>query len=458
MTTPQRRRNGRPPSQGASLSRAAILAVALTVAGTAGAQVRIPFPPVDTLVERPSGWQPVPPTKPSVAASFAGTKSFAGRTCLTADPEAKFRALPPALRTLSNREMLGQLLVVSFSGKTVDDAGVRATARAIARSDIGGVLYFRHNVGTAEDVRAVNHLFQSANPFLPAMIAVDQEGGTVMRIKPSEGAPSTPSAETIAAGSLSAALDAYGDMADALADLGFTVNFGPVVDLLVNEDNPVIARFGRSYGADPDKVRRYANTFIRAHHDAGIATALKHFPGHGSSTADSHERAINLDPTWSRTELIPFRDLIDDRAASMVMVGHLERQGLSGPGGLPASLSPIAIREFLRETLCFDGIVVSDDLAMQAVSSSWDAAEAVQLMIEAGGDIALLSLAGDPIAGVERILDTLAARADEDPPFADQVRHAFARVVTQKLEMADLRAAARKSRMGDASHVVAQAK
>lgn len=434
-------------------ARAGLCVFAFAVAALASApvraEVRIPRPPVDVLVERPSGWSAVPRAKPSVAQSFARTKVFDGRTCMLTEPEATFAALSGELKSLSIRQMLGQLLVVSFSGRTADSPGVVATAEALAMSEIGGVLYFRHNVGSARDVSAINERLQAANPLIPAMIAVDQEGGAVKRVKASEGAPDTPSARDLAAGPLSEALRAYEAMAQALSDLGFTVNFGPVVDLEVNPDNPVIARFGRSYGADPATVRRYARTFIKAHHSAGVATALKHFPGHGSSRDDSHEGAIDLNPTWSRTELIPFRDLIDDRAATMVMVGHLELDGLSGPKALPASLSPNAIRGFLRETLCFGGLVVSDDLSMDAVSAHWDATEAVHLMIKAGGDIALLSLAGDPHAGVRQILDTLAARAQEDPYFADQIRHAFARVVTHKLAMDDLR---REAVNGSAPH------
>lgn len=402
-----------------------------------------PLLPVDTLVARPAAWQPAPQPKPSVRDSFASERLFKGESCLMPHPDAVFAALPARLQTLSGREMLGQLLVVNFSGKSADNAGVVDAVNALARSEIGGVLYFRHNIGSAEDVKAVNARFQTAHPDIPAMISVDQEGGAVTRLKPTEGVPATPSAEAVAAGSLLDAERAYGAMATALADLGFSANFGPVVDLKVNPDNPVIARFGRSYGADPETVHAYARTFIDAHHDAGVATALKHFPGHGSSRDDSHDAAIDLNPTWSRTELIPFRDLIDERAPTMVMIGHLTRDELSGPDGLPASLSPVAIRNFLRNTLCFDGIVVSDDLAMEAITSRWSAAEAIELMIRAGGDIALLSLTGNPQAKVAEILDTLTARAEQDDIFARQIRHAYARVITKKLKMDEARHAAR---------------
>jgi beta-N-acetylhexosaminidase len=249
----------------------------------------------------------------------------------------------------------------------------------------------------------------------------------------------------VAQGSVEAAGRIYGVMADHLAALGFTANFGPVVDLALNPANPVIARYGRSFGAAPHDVVAFARAFVHAHDEAGVATALKHFPGHGSSTADSHDGAIDLNPTWSRRELIPYRDLIASEDADMVMIGHLMLDGLSGPGGLPASLSPNAIDGFLRETLCFDGLVVSDDLAMDAVADRWGEVDAARQMLAAGGDVILLSV---PASGrgdrIDRVIAGLVEQAGKSRRFKDKVRHAYARVVHHKLDRAE--AAHRTSR------------
>ncbi|MEM6761727.1 MAG: glycoside hydrolase family 3 N-terminal domain-containing protein [Pseudomonadota bacterium] len=361
------------------------------------------------------------------------------RECEAPHPELAWARLPRPLRELSLREMIGQLLVVSYSGTKPTSKGVETARLALRRSEIGGVLTFRHNIASADDIRAINRLFADAHTLLPALVAVDQEGGAVMRVKPSEGGPATPSARDVAKGSLDEAAEAYAAMAKTLADLGFTANFGPVVDLEVNPANPVIARFGRAYSASVDVVVRYAKTFIDAHMDAGVATAVKHFPGHGSSTEDSHDRAIDLTATWSRQELLPFQQLIERDLVDMVMVGHLELDGVSGPGELPASLSPIAINGLLRETLCFGGVVVSDDLAMDAVESRWGSPEAARLMIEAGGDIALVSLpAGKGMELVREITEHLVAQAEQSEEFADKIRQAFARVVNHKLDVSEL--------------------
>ncbi|WP_083660207.1 glycoside hydrolase family 3 N-terminal domain-containing protein [Acuticoccus yangtzensis] len=386
----------------------------------------------DELITRPAGWQPLPVAKPSISESFAST-------CQPVDPELAWFRLPQQFRSATVEEMIGQLLVVSYGGTRPDDAGVAAARDAIARSRIGGVLTFRHNIASAGDIAAVNRSFMEARPDLPPIIAVDQEGGLVMRVKPSEGAPSTPAAADIAAGSEDEARAAYDDMAAALATLGFNANFGPVVDLASNPDNPVIARFGRSFGADPATVTDYATVFAEAHRAAGIGTALKHFPGHGSSTDDSHEGAIDLTATWSRQEMLPFRDMIASGEADMLMAGHLTLKGVT-EADIPASLSQSAITGFLRETLCYDGVVVSDDLAMDAVSSRWDAVEAVTMMVEAGGDLALLSLGtGQGYEVIDAISSALAEHARQSPEFAAKIRQAYARIANLKLDLTEWR-------------------
>ncbi|WMS42627.1 glycoside hydrolase family 3 N-terminal domain-containing protein [Acuticoccus sp. MNP-M23] len=410
----------------------AVLAASLTLTAVpAFAQARIPWPPIDGLIERPEDFVAVPQTRP---AHYIVPET----DCKPADPALSWTRLPRPLRELSLRQMIGQLLVVSYSGSAPDSAGVAIAQDALRRSEIGGVLTFRHNIKSADETRGVNEILVAANPLLPAMIAVDQEGGAVMRLRPSEGGPDTPSAADVAEGSIEDARKTYNEMAEALADLGFNANFGPVVDLSINPNNPVIAQFGRAYGDDPETVERYAEAFIDAHHAAGVATALKHFPGHGSSRADSHIGAIDLTSTWSPVELEPFQALIDEDEADMVMIGHLELDGVTGPGDLPASLSPVAIQTILRDTFCFDGVVVSDDLAMDAVEKRWGSADAARLMIEAGGDIALLSLSADKgMKLVTEITDSLAAKAEASPEFAAKIRYAYARVANHKLDLAE---------------------
>src|SRR5690606_35642736 len=150
-------------------------------------------------------------------------------------------------------------------------------------------------------------------------IMLDQEGGQVQRLTPSVGFAGTPSARDVARGGIEAAEAVYADLARRLAREGFNVNFGPVVDLNLNPDNPVIARFGRAYGRDAASVTAFAAAFVAGHHAAGMGTALKHFPGHGSSLADSHHGFVDVTEVWSPAELEPYRTLIGEGLADMVM-------------------------------------------------------------------------------------------------------------------------------------------
>lgn len=438
------RKMGFAPASRSATAGGIILSIVAVVCllPTAGAD-ETDLPPLPGLLERDADHVDVPPRRPTIATAFANG-------CEPPNPVVDWARLPSTLRTVPLRAMIGQLLVISYSGSAPSARGVEIARQALRRSEIGGVLTFRYNIEAADDTRAINALFENAHPVLPAIVAIDQEGGAVTRVKPTEGAPKTPAAADIAEGSVADALAAYEAMARNLADLGFTLNFGPVVDLEVNADNPVIARYGRSYGASPVTVERYARAFIEAHHAYGVATSLKHFPGHGSSTADSHEGAIDLTSTWSRRELEPFAVLIGEGLADTVMIGHLELDGVTGPGHLPASLSPVTIATILRNTLCFDGLVISDDLAMDAIEHRWGTPEAVRLMVDAGGDIALLSLPPRKgMALVTEITDYLEEAAEASPELAQKIRDAYARVVNFKLDLPVSRGPQRRIAVGE---------
>src|SRR5690606_13400496 len=174
--------------------------------------------------------------------------------------------------------------------------------------------------------------------------------------------------------------------------LGFSVNFGPVADLAVNPNNQVITKFGRAYGKSAETVAAYDEAFIAAHHAAGLITSLKHFPGHGSSTADSHEGFVDISKTWSKAELEPYRIMFADGYADMVMVGHLYHSDYAGESSkLPASLSPEWIEGVLRGELGFKGVVISDDLEMGAIRKLYDLEETIVHAVNAGTDVLLFS-------------------------------------------------------------------
>jgi beta-N-acetylhexosaminidase len=281
----------------------------------------------------------------------------------------------------------------------------------------------------------MNAEFKAASPSLPPFITVDQEGGSVERFTRKVGFTEVPSARRVAAKNDPAAAEKlYAGMADALADLGFTVNFGPIVDVDVNPNNPVIGRFGRSYSNDPATVTAYAEAFVEAHHAAGLVTSLKHFPGHGSSTADSHKGFVDITKTWSPAELEPYKKLFADGYDDMVMVGHLYHRDYSDADvQLPASLSPQWITGVLRDQLGFRGVVVSDDLEMGAIRKQFTLKQTVLRAVAAGIDVLLFSNTADydPKLG-DKVREILVAEAATNPDFAARIKQSYDRIVALK--------------------------
>lgn len=327
------------------------------------------------------------------------------------------------------------MIVVGFEGDDAGDAGVEAVVAELAAGRLGGVMYLKKNVANLTTVRAMNAQFQAAFPDLPAFITLDQEGGAVERLTKDVGFKEIPNAATVAArNGPEAARAIYAEMAKGIAAEGFTVNFGPVADLNTNPNNQIIARFGRAFSDRPEVVTEYDRAFIEAHHEAGLITALKHFPGHGSSTADSHEGFVDISRTWQPEELEPYRVLIGEGLADMVMVGHLYHADYADDDGeTPSSLSARWIDGVLRDELGFDGVVISDDLEMGAIRDHFTLEETVTKAVRAGMDVLLFSNTAKYRAGLSReVLDILLAEAEADPAFAARIEESYARIVALK--------------------------
>ena len=332
-------------------------------------------------------------------------------------------------------QMAGQMIVVGFQGDDADDASVIALREKIAEGKLGGVMLLKVNVKSLDAVRSMNAAFRAASPDLPPFITVDQEGGAVERLTKDVGFTEIPNAASVAANSTPAEAEAlYGTMAASLADLGFTVNFGPVADVNLNPNNPVIAKFGRSFSADPAAVATFDAAFIRGHHAAGVLTALKHFPGHGSSAADSHEGFVDITQTWQQEELDPYRALIAAGDVDMVMIGHLYHADYSDADAqTPSSLSPQWITGVLRDELGFEGVVISDDLEMGAIRDHFTLQQTVTQAVRAGMDVLLFSNTAKYHASLgQEILDILLSEAAADPDFAARIEQSYDRIVALK--------------------------
>ena len=356
-------------------------------------------------------------------------------------------AVPVAARAASLAEMAGQMVLVGFKGNSLDDATIKTLIGEIQQGQIGGVMYLKANVKTLAEVKKMNAAFLAANPAMPPFISLDQEGGKIERLTGAVGFPDMPSEQDIGRSDTPAQAQAiYGKTARALKDEGFNLNFGPVVDLNVNPDNPIIGHYGRSFGVDPDRVSALAAAFIAAHHAAGVLTALKHFPGHGSSTADSHKGFVDITGTWKPVELEPYEKLFKASDPDFVMVGHLYNAHYPIPGDkleLPASLSPVWIGDVLRGKLGYKGVVISDDLEMGAIRDLFKGdgnagilRQTVIRAVDAGINVLLFSdtAAYDPRLGAE-VQAILVDEGQKDPSFAGKIEASYELISALKAKL-----------------------
>ena len=194
-------------------------------------------------------------------------------------------------------------------------------------------------------------------------------------------------------------------MAVTLREAGINWNLAPVVDVGVNPLNPAVVALGRTFSSDPDQVVAHARAFIKGMHAEGILTALKHFPGHGSSQRDSHAGFVDVTDTADLdAELLPYRVLIEEGLADSVMTAHVFNRGLD-PWD-PATLSRYTINGILRSRFGYKGVVVSDDLLMGAIDKHYGLEEAAALALDAGVDVLLIAddMPKAEVYGAERVV------------------------------------------------------
>jgi beta-N-acetylhexosaminidase len=310
-----------------------------------------------------------------------------------------------ASRKPALEDKIGQMLMIGFRGTSVSEGSF--IVEDIRKRNLGGVILFDHdvlsktrgrNIVSGAQVRELVSALQ-AKAATPLLIAVDQEGGRIARLKERDGFPASVSHSALGQrNDLAYTAEQAGRIASLLAELGINVNLAPDVDLCSNPDNPVIAKLERCFSADPRIVTEHAAAYVKAHRQRGILTALKHFPGHGSSRADSHLGFVDVTETWDKAELEPYAELIKQGLADMVMTAHVFNAKLDPEN--PATLSPGILDGKLRRGLGFEGVLVSDDMQMGAIVSKYGFETAVRKALEAGTDILIF---GNNLGYDERI-------------------------------------------------------
>ena len=290
------------------------------------------------------------------------------------------------LKGLSVEEKIGQLVIVGMEGTTVD----RTSRKLLDKYQVGGFIFFKDNIQSTEQaVRLFNDLKKAnaGNP-LPLWLSVDEEGGRVTRL-PGEFAK-LPASGTVGMKNDPGLAESIGnEIGKRLSGLGLNMVFAPVLDVNSNPDNPVIG--DRSFGSSAERVSRLGTAAMKGIRETGVVPVVKHFPGHGDTSVDSHLGLPVVKHDMSRlneVELAPFRKAVAE-GADVVMVAHLLMANVDPK--TPASYSGPVITGLLREKLGFEGVVITDDMTMGAVTQGGlEIGEAAVRSVLAGSNIILV--------------------------------------------------------------------
>jgi beta-N-acetylhexosaminidase len=277
------------------------------------------------------------------------------------------------------KKELGELFIMGFAGKELSDE----TSAFISQAQIGGVILFTPNYENPEQVAQLINQVQDCRGELPLWVSVDHEGGKVQRFK--THFTKIPDAYTLIKKDSPKLLFELSEMiARELKSVGVNVNFAPVADINSNPKNPVIGI--RAFGDNEDQVSKMVSSFVRGHVLAGVQPCVKHFPGHGDTTVDSHfalpKVEDSLDSLRDR-EFKPFAKGFKS-GCRMVMTAHMMNPNLDPQ--YPATLSKATL-DILRDEMRYTGLIISDDLEMKAITDHYGEEEAPRLAIEAGCDI-----------------------------------------------------------------------
>lgn len=302
------------------------------------------------------------------------------------------------MANMTAEEKVLQLFMITPEALTGYETVTRAgdsTKEAVLEYPVGGIIYFSGNLKEPEQVRTMlenTRQFYKEAGYPAPFLGVDEEGGTVARI----GRQSAFSAEQVEdmrsigdGGDIQEAERVGRIIGSYLSELGFTLDFAPVADVLTNPENQVIGR--RSFGSDPDLVADFAMAEAKGLEESGVWAVLKHYPGHGATLGDSHQGYAYTDKTLDElmeAELVPFQKGIQE-GIRFIMAGHISVPSVIGEE-VPCSLSSYLITDVLREKMGYDGIVVTDAMNMGAVCQRYDSAEAAVLALQAGVDLILM--------------------------------------------------------------------
>jgi beta-N-acetylhexosaminidase len=291
------------------------------------------------------------------------------------------------------RRYAAGMLMVGFKGDSVtEDCDA---ARYVRDLKVGAIVLFdidvtgdatlgSRNITSKQRLARMTAQLQAWADY-PLLIATDQEGGKVARLKPQYGFLPTVTAEYLGTADNEDTTRYYAArLAREMRESGVNVNLAPVVDVL-NHECAAVGHYLRCFSTDPQTIACHARWFIDECHNQGVLCTLKHFPGHGNAIDDSHYGFVDVTNGWTPTELEPFKALIDAGKADLIMTAHLFNRHIDEE--YPATLSKKTLHDLLRVEMGYDGVIVTDDLYMQAIRNQYSIPTALELAINAGADL-----------------------------------------------------------------------
>ena len=360
---------------------------------------------------------PTPTPTPAATPSATPTSAPTPEPTPTPDPVAE------ALAAMTTEEKVGQLLVAGIGGTGAGEDGLQA----VQDYQVGGVILFGRNVESADQLADLTNELKALNgDNIPLFLCVDQEGGRVDRMPPE--VDDLPSAYDYIAGG-GDPLERGKVLSAQCAAFGFNLDFSTCLDIWSNPDNTVIG--DRAYGSDPDTVTRAGLAVNEGLEQGGVIPVVKHFPGHGDTSTDSHVDLPVVDKTVEELEefeLIPFQAAID-QGTPCVMVAHILMTQIDPD--LPASLSPEVVTGLLRQEMGFDGVVCTDDLTMGAISNTYGMGEAAVMAVEAGCDLLLVCHEADNLTAAR---DALLSAVDAGRISMERLDESVYRILSLKQE------------------------
>lgn len=343
------------------------------------------------------------------------------------------------LSAQTTREKIGQMVMVGFIGnslqfnhQTVDTLKVDLRQR-----NLGGVILMgvNQNLQSISQMKALTDTLQKYSS-TPLFISTDQEGGNVARLNSSNGFLNTSTAFRL--GTTLNREDSTRRQASIMAgwlkQVGINTNFAPVVDVNVNPQSPAIGRLERSFSSDTIIVYNHAKWFVDEFKRRDIITTMKHFPGHGSATVDSHLGFTDITSTWRSLELYPYKRLVNENYVDMIMTGHLFNRNFDST--YPATLSFNTITNLLRNQIGYNGVVISDAMFMGAIVNNYSFEDAIVLTINAGVDILLyttnLTQGTEKHSITRRIIEIVERKISEGVISPNRINESYNRIMQLK--------------------------